>query len=196
MQCVKRFCCRLLVDCLCLRIQSCVTKSISISLGLSSSTYHVHCILHSRSARIQAVRPVHCSLYILTPSILAANRDEYLDRPATPAGWHDFGDAPSQGDMSDQAWVLSGRDTSSSIGGTWLGMTSDLRIGAMYVHLLMWADHAYEKNEYPISTEIRYWRYTFSRQATERLSLAFSLLLEPTSGGRIPSLPRGKCRSV
>jgi uncharacterized protein with NRDE domain len=96
----------------------------------------VHRFLHPRPARIQAVRSVHCSLYILTPSILAANRDEYLDRPATPAGWHDFGDSSSWKEMSDDAWVLSGRDTSSSIGGTWLGMTSDLRIGAMYVHTL------------------------------------------------------------
>jgi hypothetical protein len=156
----------------------------------------VHRILHSRPARIQAVRPVHYSLYILSPSILAANRDEYLDRPATPAGWHDFGDTPSRGDMSDDAWVLSGRDTSSSIGGTWLGMTSDLRIGAMYVHPILKTEDAYEKNEYPISTEIRYWRYTFSRQATERLSIPFSLFLEPTSSGTIPSFARGKCGSV
>jgi len=68
---------------------------------------------------------------ILINRILASNRDEYLDRPATPAGWHDFGDTPSRKDISDQAWVLSGRDTSSSTGGTWLGMTSDLRIGVM-----------------------------------------------------------------
>jgi len=72
--------------------------------------------------------------HILTIRILASNRDEYLDRPATPAGWHDFGDTTSRGDMSDEAWVLSGRDKSSSVGGTWLGMTSDLRIGVMYVH--------------------------------------------------------------
>jgi hypothetical protein len=156
----------------------------------------VHCILYSRPARIQAVRPAYYSLYILTPRILAANRDEYLDRPATPAGWHDFGDTPSRGDMSDESWVLSGRDTSSVIGGTWLGMTSDLRIGAMYVHPILQTDHAYEKNEYPISTEIRYWRYAFSRQATERLSLAFSIFLEPTSGRRIPSLTRDNCGSI
>jgi len=74
------------------------------------------------------------SSHILIIRILASNRDEYLDRPATPAGWHDFGDTPSRGYMSDEAWVLSGRDTSSSVGGTWLGMTSDLRIGVMCVH--------------------------------------------------------------
>jgi uncharacterized protein with NRDE domain len=77
---------------------------------------------------------VFYSPQILIVRILAANRDEYLDRSATSAGWHDFGDTPSRGDMSDEAWILSGRDTSSILGGTWLGMTSDLRIGAMYVH--------------------------------------------------------------
>ena len=77
---------------------------------------------------------------ILINRILASNRDEYLDRPATPAGWHDFGDTPSRGSISEEAWVLSGRDTSSITGGTWLGMTSDLRIGVMYVHShLIWS---------------------------------------------------------
>jgi hypothetical protein len=122
-----------IIDCLCLRIQSCVTASHSLPVSLSLS-HHVHRILHPKPARIQAVRPAHYSPQILIIRILAANRDEYLDRSATPAGWHDFGNTPSREEMSDEAWILSGRDTSSSIGGTWLGMTSDLRIGAMYVH--------------------------------------------------------------
>jgi hypothetical protein len=115
----------------CLRIQSCVTKPFYITSISSLFSHHVHRILHPKPARIQAVRP---SLSLTTSSdirILASNRDEYLDRPATPAEWHDFGTTLSRGEESDEAWVLSGRDTSSEVGGTWLGMTSDLRIGVM-----------------------------------------------------------------
>jgi uncharacterized protein with NRDE domain len=91
----------------------------------------VHRILHPPSARIQAVRPPNTSEP--DPRVLASNRDEYLDRPATPAKWHDFGNTSSD-ENNDDAWVLSGRDSSSSTGGTWLGMTSDLRIGVMYAY--------------------------------------------------------------
>lgn len=65
--------------------------------------------------------------------ILASNRDEYFDRPALQAKWHTF-DHPtdtvtdSNGRL-EPPWVLSGRDLGSSMGGTWLGMTRDLRIG-------------------------------------------------------------------
>lgn len=65
--------------------------------------------------------------------ILASNRDEFFDRPAAPAAWHNFdrisGDAAL--DSSEQPWVLCGRDLGSVQGGTWIGMTRDLRIGAL-----------------------------------------------------------------
>jgi hypothetical protein len=102
--------------------------TITASLFLS---HNVHRILHPPSARIQAVRPPTTSQP--DPRVLASNRDEYLDRPATPAKWHDFGNTSSD-ESNDDAWVLSGRDSSSSSGGTWLGMTSDLRIGVMFVY--------------------------------------------------------------
>lgn len=56
-------------------------------------------------------------------SVLAANRDEFFDRPASQAAWHGW-DRPD-GD------VLSGIDLSTVGGGTWLGMTRDLRIGVL-----------------------------------------------------------------
>lgn len=57
--------------------------------------------------------------------ILAANRDEFLDRPTAPAEWHDFdGAAPA-------SQVLSGRDLGTAEKGTWLGITKDLRVGTV-----------------------------------------------------------------
>ena len=50
--------------------------------------------------------------------ILAANRDEFYDRPTTPMAFWD--DAPD---------VLAGRDLKGS--GTWLGITKNGRIAAI-----------------------------------------------------------------
>ncbi|KAK4686918.1 hypothetical protein P7C73_g3192, partial [Tremellales sp. Uapishka_1] len=80
--------------------------------------------------------------------ILAANRDEYLDRPSLPAAWHTFGrvpasapnaetinkarkESPIQEDAEEQDWVLCGRDLGSPMAGTWLGMTRDLRVAVL-----------------------------------------------------------------
>lgn len=46
-----------------------------------------------------------------TPLLVAANRDEYYDRPAAPAGW-----------WQDHPQIYAGRDLQS--GGTWLGIQS------------------------------------------------------------------------
>jgi uncharacterized protein with NRDE domain len=53
--------------------------------------------------------------------IVAANRDEWLDRPAAPAGWWD--DCPG---------MLAGRDLRA--GGTWLGITRGGRFAALTNH--------------------------------------------------------------
>ena len=52
------------------------------------------------------------------PLIVAANRDEFLDRPAEPAHW--WSDAPD---------ILAGRDERA--GGTWLGITKSGRFAAI-----------------------------------------------------------------
>lgn len=53
-----------------------------------------------------------------TPLVVAANRDEWFARPATPAGfWNDHPD------------VLAGRDLEA--GGTWLGVTTSGRFAAL-----------------------------------------------------------------
>jgi uncharacterized protein with NRDE domain len=52
------------------------------------------------------------------PLVVAANRDEFFDRPAARLGWWSPG--PGQAD------VLSGRDLQS--GGTWLGLTAQGRL--------------------------------------------------------------------
>lgn len=62
--------------------------------------------------------------------MLAANRDEFLDRPASDAAWHNF-----DADGTDDNWVLCGRDLGSPDKGTWMGITKDLRIGTLYVQL-------------------------------------------------------------
>jgi uncharacterized protein with NRDE domain len=53
-----------------------------------------------------------------TPLIVAANRDEFYDRPALPAGWWD-----------DHPQVYAGRDLRG--GGTWIGITRDGRFAAL-----------------------------------------------------------------
>lgn len=109
-------------------------------------------LLHLDSSRLQAV-----STFPSPPPpqreggwtygrILASNRDEFLDRPTLPAAWHTFArlDAPTpngndEKDRPDSSvrepWVLSGRDEGNVVGGTWLGMTRDLRIAVLYVFL-------------------------------------------------------------
>lgn len=52
------------------------------------------------------------------PLILAANRDEFYDRPTAPAG-----------EWDDEPKIYAGRDLLS--GGTWLGVTTDGRFGAV-----------------------------------------------------------------
>ena len=52
------------------------------------------------------------------PLIVAANRDEWQDRPAAPAAW-----------WSDHPNVLAGRDLKA--GGTWLGITRNGRFAAL-----------------------------------------------------------------
>ena len=52
------------------------------------------------------------------PLIVAANRDEWHDRPAAPAAW-----------WSDHPNVLAGRDLKA--GGTWLGVTRNGRFAAL-----------------------------------------------------------------
>jgi uncharacterized protein with NRDE domain len=53
--------------------------------------------------------------------VIAANRDEFFDRPTAPLDWwrqHD-----------DTPWTLAGRDLSA--GGTWLGLSENGRVGLL-----------------------------------------------------------------
>jgi uncharacterized protein with NRDE domain len=52
------------------------------------------------------------------PIVLAANRDEFLDRPTAPLGW-----------WEDRPGILAGRDLKR--GGTWLGVTRGGRLAAV-----------------------------------------------------------------
>ncbi|WWC68344.1 uncharacterized protein I206_102269 [Kwoniella pini CBS 10737] len=67
--------------------------------------------------------------------ILASNRDEFLARPTEPAKWHNFSASPNANGKVDrdenEGWVLSGIDAGATNGGTWLGITKDLRIGLL-----------------------------------------------------------------
>ena len=111
------------------------------------STRHVYPLLHRISTWLQIVSPhTQCSSWMTYSDtacalrILASNRDEYFDRQALPAHWHIFEDpnafsASSNENVEEldkpEPWVLSGRDIGNPVGGTWLGMTRDLRIGIM-----------------------------------------------------------------
>lgn len=52
------------------------------------------------------------------PLLAAANRDEFYERPATPAAW-----------WEDQAHIYAGRDLQG--GGTWMGVTREGRFAAI-----------------------------------------------------------------
>lgn len=61
--------------------------------------------------------------------ILCANRDEYLDRPALPAAWHNFPAGRTKATTSPELApgnVLSGIDVQA--GGTWMGINRAGRI--------------------------------------------------------------------
>jgi uncharacterized protein with NRDE domain len=53
--------------------------------------------------------------------VVAANRDEFFDRPAAPLDWWRTAD--------DAPWLLGGRDLAA--GGTWLGLSASGRIGML-----------------------------------------------------------------
>ena len=53
--------------------------------------------------------------------VVAANRDEYHDRPTAPLDWWRSG--------VDTPWLLGGRDLSA--GGTWMAVSEDGRFGAL-----------------------------------------------------------------
>jgi uncharacterized protein with NRDE domain len=53
--------------------------------------------------------------------VLAANRDEYFDRPTAPLDWWLAGEGGP--------WVLGGRDLAA--GGTWLGLADNGRVAAL-----------------------------------------------------------------
>jgi len=59
-----------------------------------------------------------------TPLLLAANRDEFYERPTAPMAWWE----PESGGRS----LLAGRDLQG--GGTWLGLTADGRCAALTNH--------------------------------------------------------------
>lgn len=105
------------------------TSSTSPPDTSTTSPIHVGCFLQCASCSShwdsQAIGCEYPDFHKLTLRILAANRDEFLDRPTSPAQWHDFdGAAPK-----DQ--VLSGRDLGTAEKGTWLGITKDLRVGTV-----------------------------------------------------------------
>jgi uncharacterized protein with NRDE domain len=55
------------------------------------------------------------------PLVIAANRDEFFDRPAAPLDW--WRTSP------DAPWLLGGRDLSA--GGTWMALSEQGRIGML-----------------------------------------------------------------
>jgi uncharacterized protein with NRDE domain len=55
------------------------------------------------------------------PLVIAANRDEFFDRPAAPLDWWRTG--------ADAPWLLGGRDLSA--GGTWLALADQGRVGML-----------------------------------------------------------------
>ncbi len=55
------------------------------------------------------------------PLVIAANRDEFFDRPAAPLDWWRT--------SSDAPWLLGGRDLSA--GGTWMALSEHGRIGML-----------------------------------------------------------------
>lgn len=61
--------------------------------------------------------------------IIAANRDEFIDRPTLDAAWHHFEplnpptDSSSSKEDNHRVRCLSGRDAKDPIGGTWFGLS-------------------------------------------------------------------------
>ena len=115
---------------------NCVKRATSTTLRDDTRCDHVHRLLHPQPARVPLVSRALPSALLTPLSILASNRDEYLDRPTLPARWHRFAPLSSSPDAQDEPprpddWVLSGRDHGSPNGGTWLGVTRDLRVAVL-----------------------------------------------------------------
>ncbi|KZS98267.1 DUF833-domain-containing protein [Sistotremastrum niveocremeum HHB9708] len=60
--------------------------------------------------------------------VLAANRDEHLDRPTVPAQFHNFGEH-NEGSETEIGHILSGVDTRA--GGTWFGVNRSGDVGLL-----------------------------------------------------------------
>ncbi|ODO07557.1 hypothetical protein L198_01136 [Cryptococcus wingfieldii CBS 7118] len=65
--------------------------------------------------------------------ILAFNRDEFFDRPTLPADWHNFAPSPTANGSATPLTptVLSGLDRGKAEGGTWLGISRNLKVGLL-----------------------------------------------------------------
>lgn len=116
----------------------CPWNRLSITPALKPSPHRILCQFRAcasftglslTSTSCESSCELDCLANMLKPPvcyrILAANRDEFLARPTTPAAFHNF-QAPEQShphtsEPNEQKYILSGLDLEG--GGTWLGVS-------------------------------------------------------------------------
>lgn len=105
-----------------IRLEGRLVRFPSACVSSSGRSRSSTTLCSSNSLLVPRFRSHDSHLPLASTSVLAANRDEFLGRPTSPAAWHDFTpSSPHFPTPTSTQRVLSGIDIEA--GGTWLGVS-------------------------------------------------------------------------